>query len=123
MTRQTARIAIETTGLQVANIALLKVVAAQDTARICARDPMVDNDVPNLTRELLNTRTGQFRIHPKLHQLGAHPPKKHEQQEHRPAYPAVRRYAVGVVPVTCRNAAENELVSLKPSASAVSVID
>ena len=30
---------------------------------------------------------------------------------------------IGVVPVVCRNAAENELVSLKPSSSAMSVTD
>jgi hypothetical protein len=34
-----------------------------------------------------------------------------------------RRYSVGVVPATCRNVAENELVSLKPRASAISVTD
>src|SRR5262249_50361178 len=37
------------------------------------------------------------------------------------AYARARRYWVGALPVACRNAAGNELVSLKPSASAISV--
>src|SRR5262249_21336347 len=40
-----------------------------------------------------------------------------------PSYPRLRRYAVGVEPVALRKAAVNELVSLKPSVSAISVTE
>ena len=40
-----------------------------------------------------------------------------------PAYPSARRYAVGVDPVALRKLAVNELVSLKPTFSAISVTE
>src|SRR5262249_42458467 len=40
-----------------------------------------------------------------------------------PSYPRLRRYVVGVEPVVLRKAAVNELVSLKPTVSAISVTE